>query len=228
MIEVIPAILTKKKSEFISRLKTAYGFAKTVQIDIMDGLFVDNETPKNLNNGSWYRDYLTENNHEIPNIELHLMVINPMKIIEAWKELAGVMRIIWHVEIPIRHEELIPLVHEMDLQVALAINPNTPVTEILSYIQSKPVKAKAKNYFIDSVLVMGVMPGYSGQTFIKDSLQTIKILRKKFPKLPVAVDGGVNPATARDIIKAGATSLNAAGAIFLADNPKTAYNKLLK
>lgn len=228
MLEIIPAILTKNKQEFKQRLLLASSFAKTIQIDIMDGLFVENKTPRPLNNGSWYKEYLTENTHPLKNIELHLMVINPWKIIKDWQELSGLKKIIWHVEAPIDHEEMILAVHQMGLKTCLAINPKTLISQILPYIPTKPNNSGQKKFLLDGVLVMGVMPGYSGQPFIKDVLKNIKTLHKKFPQLPISVDGGVNLQNAKSLINAGATKLNAAGAIFLADNPKIAYNKLLK
>lgn len=226
-MEIIPAILTKKKSEFMSRMKTATKFANTVQIDIMDGLLVDNETPKKLNFGFWYKEFLKDNKPP-KNIELHLMVINPWEIIESWKELPGVSRVIWHVEVPIHHEEMIKAVHENGLKSCLALNPSTPINVLNPYIQTEPRKKDARKFYADSILVLGVEPGFSGQEFIPNVLKTITKLHKKYPHLPIAVDGGVNQETAQSIKKAGATRLCAAGAIFLADNPKSAYNNLSK
>jgi len=228
MFEIIPAILTKKKSEFSPRLKLASKLSKTVQIDIMDGLFVDNETPAKLNNGDWYREYIMQGKNPIPNIELHLMVINPWEKIEAWKELDGVIRIIWHEEIPLNHEELIRAVHEIGLEACLAINPHTPLSQIYPYIEKEPKKKDANKYYVDSILVMGVEPGFSGQKFLPSALKTISALRKKYPHLKISVDGGINTTTVNAIKNAGANRLCAAGAIFLADDPKSAYNKLSK
>lgn len=227
-MEIIPAILTKKRQEFYDRLDTARKFAKTVQIDIMDGIFVDNETPKKLNDGSWYTDYLAVRNNPPFALELHLMVINPWEHIEAWKEIPGLKRIIWHEEIPLRHEEMIKAVHDLGFEAGLAINPDTDLSGIHSYIQKGRSNNEAKKYFVDSILVMGVNPGFSGQPFQPIALEHITKLRKKYPHLPIAVDGGVNSETKNSLIKAGANRLCAAGAIFLADNPKKAYNKLSK
>lgn len=226
-IEVIPAILTKKKAEFEQRLAIASVLSTAVQIDIMDGLFIDNETPASLNNGNWFRDWMEHltPGEKIPAVELHLMVINPWSFIQDWKDIDAVRRVIWHVEVPIDHSGLIDAVHELDLEAVLAINPSTP------FLEGKREKGKGKSYDdlfsrLDTVLVMGVEPGFSGQDFIPDVLKTIRDLRKKYSKLPIAVDGGVNLETAPDIVKAGATRLNAAGAIFKAKNPKKAYQAL--
>ena len=227
-MEVIPAILTKKRQEFNERLDIARKFAKTVQIDIMDGAFVDNETPKKLNDGTWYTDYLAVRNNPPFEIELHLMVLNPWEYVEAWKEIPGLKRIIWHEEIPLRHEELIKAVHDLGFEAYLAINPDTKLDRVYPYIQKGRSNTEAKKYFADGILVMGVNPGFSGQPFLHIALEHISKLRKKYPHLPISVDGGVNLNTKKDLIKSGATRLCAAGAIFLADNPKKAYNKLSK
>ncbi len=227
MLEIIPAILTKKKSEFTSRLKLASKLSKTVQIDIMDGLFVDNETPAKLNEGSWYREYL-QNNKGPKNIELHLMVINPWEIVEAWKELPGVSRIIWHEEVPINHDEMIRAVHDIDFESCLAINPGTLLKQIYPFIEREPKKKGANKYYVDSILILGVVPGFAGQAFHPSVLKTINTLHKKYPHLPIAVDGHVNQTTIKDIKKAGATRFCVGSTIFLADNPKSAYNKLSK
>ncbi len=227
-MEVIPAILTKKRQEFNDRLDVACKFAKTVQIDIMDGAFVDNETPKKLNDGTWYTDYLAVRNNPPFAIELHLMALNPWEYVEAWKEIPGLKRIIWHEEIPLRHEEIIKTVHDLGLEACLAINPDTDLNRVYPYLQKGRSNNSAKQYFADGILVMGVNPGFSGQPFLPIALEHISKLRKKYPHLPIAVDGGVNLETKKDLIKSGATRLCAAGAIFLADNPKKAYNKLSK
>jgi len=225
MPEIIPAILVKSKKQFYSRLNIAKKLAKTVQIDIMDGLFVNNKTPKALNSGAWFASYIQDYPDNIPNIELHLMVINPWGIIRYWKDFEQVLRIIWHVEIPINHVELIQVVHGFKIQAGLALNPETPLKNITSYINPDG-KTKFSEAYCDQITVMGVHPGFSGQEFIKTSLKTISQLRKKFPALPIAVDGGVNLKTAPAIINAGATCLNAAGVIFLSHNPKSVYRNL--
>ncbi|MBU2566373.1 hypothetical protein KKG46_02315 [Patescibacteria group bacterium] len=229
-IEIVPAILIKNKKDFFNRLTTAGGFAKTVQIDIMDGIFVNNKTPKPLNNATWYAEYVLKNKEKIPipEIELHLMVINPWKIIDKWKEFERVRRIIWHVETPIEHSEFISAIHHLDLQACLAINPHTPLSDLKPHISTKKINKKNNSSFIDSILVMDVVPGKGGQKFLPSVLKTIRTLHKKYPHLTIATDGGINQKTAKDVIKAGATRLNAGGSIFLADDPKLAYHTLHK
>ena len=51
---------------------------------------------------------------------------------------------------------------------------------------------------------MGVNPGKQGQKFQKKTIGKIKKLRKRFPKLNIEVDGGVNDKNFNTITKAGA------------------------
>ena len=229
-LDIVPAILVKNKKDFFNRLAVAGGFAKTIQIDIMDGIFVENKTPQGINNGSWYAEYILKNKGRIPipEIELHLMTINPWKIIDKWKEYERIRRIIWHVETPIEHSEFISAIHHLNLQACLAVNPDTPLLEIKPFISNKRLNKNNKTSFVDSILIMDVKPGKGGQKFMPSVLQKIRTLHKKYPHLTIATDGGINQKTAADVIKAGATRLNAGGSIFLADDPKVAYHTLHK
>ena len=224
--EIIPAILTKKRSEFEKRLALAAKLSRTVQIDIMDGLFVDNKTPRHLNNGCWFGEWLLNMPDGIsaPDIELHLMVIDPWPLICAWQEYAEFKRAIWHVEVPLDHAELIDVVHGLGLQAGLAINPGTLLDELTPFLKNKPTVPHSA--FADEALVMGVTPGFSGQPFKRESLKMIRALRRAYPRLDIGIDGGVGLGNAETIIKAGANRLNAAGAIFLAKNPQQAYRGL--
>jgi len=224
--EIIPAILTKKRSEFEKRLALAAGLSRTVQIDIMDGYFVGNRTPRNLNNSRWFGEWLMKlpNGIRVPDIELHLMVMDPWPLICAWQEYAEVKRAIWHIEVPLDHAELIDVVHGLGLQAGLAINPGTPLDELTPFLKNKPTVPHSA--FADEALVMGVRPGFSGQLFRRESLKTVRALRRAYPRLDIGIDGGVGLDNAAAIIKAGADRLNAAGAIFLALDPKQAYRKL--
>jgi len=71
---------------------------------------------------------------------------------------------------------------------------------------------------VDLILVMSVNPGFGGQSFIRSQLTKISELRSMIEAtgrdIILEVDGGVNPITARDCIKAGASALVAGSAVF--------------
>ena len=47
----------------------------------------------------------------------------------------------------------------------------------------------------DEIQVLTVHPGFGGQKFIEDGLGKIAAIRKRFPGVPVSVDGGVDGET---------------------------------
>jgi ribulose-phosphate 3-epimerase len=87
------------------------------------------------------------------------------------------------------------------------LNPATPLSAI-EYVLGD----------LDLVLVMSVNPGFGGQAFIESQLAKIAALRKAIDALgkpiDLEVDGGVNPETARQCLKAGADALVAGTAVF--------------
>ena len=70
-------------------------------------------------------------------------------------------------------------------KAGVSLNPETPVEKVLPVLK-----------LIDLVLVMSVNPGFGGQKFIKDTLDKVKILRKKIDtlklKTQIEIDGGIN------------------------------------
>ena len=70
----------------------------------------------------------------------------------------------------------------------------------------------------DLVLVMSVNPGFGGQSFIASQLKKIEAVRKMIDKsgraIDLEVDGGVDAATARQCVEAGADVLVAGSASF--------------
>ncbi|MDP3244473.1 MAG: hypothetical protein Q8M83_02305 [bacterium] len=128
----------------------------------------------------------------------------------------------------------INFIKQQNIEVGLCLNPETPITILEPYLfspspYSSPTNGGRKNgWAIDCVLILCVTPGKSGQKFQGKNLAKIRALRKKYPNLPIEVDGGVNLNNAKKIFQAGATRLSAASAILNADNPQKAYTAFLK
>jgi len=209
-MNVTPAILAKSKSEFIEKVKAVMPYVSFIQLDIMDGKFVSNKT--------WgSADQIKKVFLEIgfnKKFEVHLMVKNPEKIIVKWAGV-GAKRIIYHFESTKNHEKIIKKIKDEKCEVGIAINPETPVKNLLPYI-----------YNINYVLVMSVNPGFSGQDFNYKVLKKIKEIKKINKKIKVGVDGGVNLKTAKKIVPAGADVLNVANAIFKSNNIKEVIKNL--
>ncbi len=191
-IELIAAILAKTRAELIKQIKAVESYLKTVQIDIMDNDFVPNKTIgleqlRNLPAGI--------------NYEFHWMVQNPEKFIREIKNKNALHLV--HVEAMMDFEKVKKAVAAVGGKLGIAFNPETSIEKVLEY-------EKESNYF----LAMTVHPGFSGQKYISEVEDKIKILRERNPEYDIEVDGGINIETIKRAIAAGANRIVAASAIF--------------
>lgn len=206
-MQIIPAILVETIDEFKERIELAEDFAETVQWDIMDGQFVENET---------FSDF--ESIQEVDttlNIEAHLMVENPEEILEDLAQ-AGIDRVIAHVESTTDLPFLVERMKEQSYEIGLALNPETDIEEIEAVVED-----------LDVVMVMTVVPGAGGQSFLEEQLEKVEQLRAKYPDLAISVDGGVNMETIVQAKKAGANWFCTNSAIFESPDPAHAYEMML-
>lgn len=156
-----------------------------IHLDVMDGEFVDNKT-LDFNR---LRNYFY---HNKKNIDVHLMVKN-VKLYTELYSLLNPKYIIFHLEVG-STLELINYIKNKNIKVGLAINPNTNINELKPFLDK-----------IDLVLVMSVIPGKGGQSFIESSLDKIKQIRKLNSNIIISVDGGINNTNIQKIKEAGAS-----------------------
>ena len=102
---------------------------------------------------------------------------------------------------------------------AVALRPITAARAVLPYLEG-----------LDMVLVMTVEPGFGGQAFLENQLDTIRqvreLIEKYNPACRLAVDGGIGPKTAAAVIAAGADTLVAGSAVYGAEDPAAAIAAL--
>jgi ribulose-phosphate 3-epimerase len=205
MQKIVPAILTADPAELLEGLKVLKGHTKWVQIDIMDGKFVDN-TSVNLFELGEAAEYFS--------LEIHLMVEKPAQYFEDCKAI-GAKRVIFHLEAA---EDLGKVLQEMEkypFQRAIAINPPTPVQKLAPYIEK-----------LDSVLVMSVNPGFQQQEFIADVLPKVAEIRKLKEDIVIGLDGGINETNIKQAFEAGADYVGVGSAIMKAPDPAAALKSL--
>jgi ribulose-phosphate 3-epimerase len=167
-----------------------------IHIDFMDGLFVNNE----CTNLDVFK--ITKESYNAP-IIAHLMVINPFDYIKKIINYIDVF--LFHFEIDNKLTDLIKEVKKYKKQVGIAINPETSVDDIKHYLKQ-----------IDLILVMSVNPGWSGQKFLKSSVEKVNKLAqyKKKYDFVIDIDGGINLNNAKllkntDILTSSSTILKA-------------------
>ncbi|MCH8049267.1 RpiB/LacA/LacB family sugar-phosphate isomerase [Patescibacteria group bacterium] len=212
-ISVVPAVLAYSEDEFKEKLGNVevLKLAPLFQIDILDGSMFDQ---------SCYADpIVVASLKHTPQIELHLMIQNPVSVIEHWNTHLPrfLERAIIHAEID---QPLIPVIEsikDLYLEAGLAINPDTSLDSIERLIPT-----------LDLLLIMGVYPGKSGQSFLGDPiLEKIRDARERFPQLKIAIDGGVTVENAPEMIEAGVNQLCVGSVIWSAENQRRIFSKLL-
>ena len=153
-------------------------------------------------------------------MDVHLMIVNPEKYVERFAK-AGAAMISFHFEAAReKSEKVIGLIHSQGVKAGIVINPDCPVQAIFPYLS-----------MVDFVLIMSVFAGFGGQKFIPESLERIAAVKAELrrigrPDIPIEVDGGIGPANAASIVEAGASILVAGSAVFKAEDPSAAIEKM--
>jgi len=135
------------------------------------------------------------------NYEFHWMVQHPENWINRVR-IKNALHLV-HVESKMDFQKIKKTIAAVGGKLGIAFNPNTPIEKVLEY-------EKETNYF----LAMTVHPGFSGQKYISEVEEKIKILRERNSKYDIEVDGGINTETIKLAISAGANKIVAASAIF--------------
>ena len=142
-------------------------------------------------------------------LDVHMMVVDPDRYVEDFRK-SGADIITVHAEACTHLDRVVNHIKESGAKAAVALNPATPLSA-LEYVLPE----------LDMVLLMTVNPGFGGQKYIPYCTDKIRTLRKIAdqvnPGLSIQVDGGINPATVRTVLEAGADNLVAGSAVFNGD-----------
>lgn len=204
---IIPAILAHSEDEFRRKIENVRPLGVMVQVDVMDGTFVDNT--------SWTDPLLVPQILGDLPFEVHLMISHPERHIVEWLH-AGAERIWFHIEATTDPAAVLTAAGGDIGKIGVAINPGTPCSVLNSTVHA-----------LQRVLVMGVEPGWSGQAFKPEALEHIGMVTKNCPGTHIVVDGGVNETNIAGIRAAGAHEIVVGSALTDAEDPKAAYDRLM-
>jgi ribulose-phosphate 3-epimerase len=205
---IAPSILSANFSKLGQEINDVISSgADIVHFDVMDNHYVPN-----LTIGPLVCEAIRPITDAI--IDVHLMVKPVDRIIPDFAK-AGANIITFHPEGSDHIDRSLSLVRENGCKSGLVFNPATPL-EYLDHVMDK----------IDMVLLMSVNPGFGGQKFIPETLNKLRMARKKIDaytqktgrEIWLEVDGGVNVDNIAEIAKAGADTFVAGSAIFKAAN----------
>lgn len=208
--KIIPAVLESTIEDAQEKLRVLVGHTDWVQIDIIDETYNINPTFQisELDGHSW--PFL---------FEAHLMVKNPAEFIPVCEK-NGIERIILHQRGrgPKKISQLINQIHCAQMEVGLALDPDEDIESVVEFAMH-----------LDSILVMSVVPGKSGQHFLEDTYDRIIQLRKYVPwSVKIGVDGGIKLGHVGRLKETGANYLCVNSGIFRQASPLTALSDMKK
>ena len=153
-IQFSPSLMTMNLNQFGEELKFLSTKVDSFHIDIMDGHYV-----RNLSLSPWFIQEVRKVT-SLP-LSAHLMVEDPA----FWVNQLINLKCEWicmHIEvlngIAFR---LIDQIHEAGVKAGVVLNPETPINAILPVID-----------LVDKITIMTVDPGFAGQRFIEEALNS--------------------------------------------------------
>ncbi len=210
---VAPSILSADFAALGDEVATVAPAVPWVHVDVMDGHYVPN-----LTLGPDAVRALRRRTDRF--LDTHMMVADPRAYAPRFVE-AGSDSITFHLHTDPDPVDLVHELHDLGAQVAIAIKPRERLEEAAPLLEH-----------VDMVLVMTVEPGFGGQSFITEALDTVleadRLRRREGHGWRLEVDGGVDPDTVRGCARSGADTFVAGSSVFGEDDRVAAVRALLK
>ena len=194
---ILPSILSADFSKLGVEIEQVLGGGGDfLHLDIMDGHFVPNIS---------FGPHVTEAARKVTPayLDCHLMISDPLKYARPLIR-AGANGITFHVEAVEDPVTTARELKKLGCHVGITLRPLTAVEAILPALE-----------WVDMVLIMSVVPGFSGQKFMAEVLpKAVEVKKRLRSNQRLEIDGGIKPDNIRQARDAGVDWFVVASAIF--------------
>ena len=196
---IAPSILAADFSRLGDEIRRAeIAGADWLHLDVMDGNFVDN-----ISFGPMVCETVKKAS-SLPT-DVHLMIQRPDHYFPRF--VGSASNITVHVESSHNVATTLEGIRAAGCTAGLSLNPATPFEQVEPYLES-----------IDLLLVMTVVPGFGGQSFMPEMMAKVKAAAEFRSRhgldFRIEVDGGINAETGRICVQNGADVLVAGTYLF--------------
>jgi ribulose-phosphate 3-epimerase len=149
-------------------------------------------------------------------LNVHLMLIRPQNHIDAFVN-AGADTLLIHIEADCDVEATLKKIRELGSKSGITLNPPTPIRSIFQCLEKG---------LADEVLVMSVHPGFGGQKYMAEAEEKVAEVRRRFPDIPISIDGGIDMETVKSAAAHGANLFVAGTTLFKAADMRAAIAQM--
>ncbi|MCS7184260.1 MAG: hypothetical protein NZ866_02880 [Patescibacteria group bacterium] len=205
MTKIIPAINAQSFEEIRKKIEILKDLTTYFHLDVASLEFTGYQTWQNAEDLNKLLTY---------QFDLHLMIsLKPQEILKWSKE--NVKNFILHLEASTNPDGLLKMAKKTKRGIFIAWPPGMELSFFKKYLP-----------YVNGVLILGVMPGKSGQKIFPDTFylpERLKPILK--PKQKIIIDGGVNRENIHQFVSLGVDYLVMASAIFNTENPANTYQE---